>query len=340
MGVSARLEVTGATVHFGGTAALAGVDLVVEDGEVVVLLGPSGSGKSTLLRAVAGLQPLDGGRVVVDGVDMARVPPHQRGIGLMFQDHALFSHLDVTANVGFGLRMRRRPAGEVAATVERLLELVGLPGTGPRSIQTLSGGEQQRVALARSLAPEPRLLLLDEPLGALDRPLRERLVVELRAVFTRLGLSVVAVTHDQTEAFALADRLVVIDAGRVLQQGPPAEVWSSPASASVARLLGFANVVRASAEAGRIASPWGDLGPVEGPVEAVLVRPEGVALDPDGRIEGTVTASAFAGARTRLTVALVSAPDLDVEVPGPVGPPVGATVRLTITASAVSPLAS
>ncbi|MEO7570906.1 MAG: ABC transporter ATP-binding protein [Acidimicrobiales bacterium] len=327
-------------MRFDATTALAGVDLRVEAGEVVVLLGRSGSGKSTLLRAVAGLQPLDAGRIVVDGVDMVGVPPHQRGIGLMFQDHALFSHLDVAANVGFGLRMRRRPAEEVAATVAGLLDLVGLPGTGGRPIQTLSGGEQQRVALARSLAPAPRLLLLDEPLGALDRPLRERLVVELRQVFTRLGLSVVAVTHDQAEAFALADRLVVIEAGRVLQQGPPAEVWITPASASVARLLGFANVAAASLESGRIVSPWGDLGPTDGPVAAVLVRPEGVAVDPDGRIEGTVTASTFAGARTRLTVAAPGAPDLDVEVAGPVGPPVGSHIRLRVTAGAVTALPS
>lgn len=338
--MSGRLEVTGATVRFDATTALAGVDLMVGAGEVVVLLGRSGSGKSTLLRAVAGLQALDDGRIVVDGVDMAEVPPHQRGMGLMFQDHALFSHLDVTANVGFGLRMRRRPAEEVAATVAGLLELVGLPGTGGRAIQTLSGGEQQRVALARSLAPEPRLLLLDEPLGALDRPLRERLVVELRRVFTRLGLSVVAVTHDQAEAFALADRLVVLEAGQVLQQGSPTEVWRAPASAAVARLLGFANVARAGAEAGRIVSPWGDLGPADGPVAAVLVRPESVAVDPDGRIEGTVTTSTFAGARTRLTVATPGAPDLDVEVPGPDGPPVGAAIRLTITAGAVTALPS
>jgi len=338
--VSGRLELAGATVRFGTTVALDGVDLVVAPGGVVVLLGPSGSGKSTLLRAVAGLQPLDAGQVSVDGVDLARVPPHRRGIGLMFQDHALFPHLDVAANVGFGLRMRRQPAGEVTATVAELLTLVGLPGTGRRAIQTLSGGEQQRVALARSLAPEPALLLLDEPLGALDRPLRERLVAELRQIFDRLRLTVVAVTHDQAEAFALADRLVVIDGGRVLQQGTPAEVWGAPVSAQVARLLGFANVASASVDDRRIVSPWGDVGPAQGPVAAVVVRPDGVLLDPNGPIEGTVVASTFAGARVRLTVAATGAPLLDVEVRGPIAPRVGAAVRLTISPSAVTGMTS
>lgn len=335
-----RLEVVNATVSFGARAALDAVDLIVEPGEVLVMLGPSGSGKSTLLRAVAGLQPLDAGRVVLDGADLAGVPPHRRGVGLMFQDHALFPHLDVGANVAFGLRMQGEARHAIAARVAELLGLVGLPGTEGRAIHTLSGGEQQRVALARSLAPEPRLLLLDEPLGALDRPLRERLVVELRELFGRLGLTVLAVTHDQTEAFALADRLVVVADGQVLQTGAPAAVWRAPVSARVAGLLGFTNVVAASVDAGRLVTPWGDLGPAAGPAAAVLVRPEGVELDPAGPIAGTVVSSTFAGARTRLRVAVDGAPPLDVEVGGPAAPPVGATVRLRVGRAAVSALPS
>jgi thiamine transport system ATP-binding protein len=336
--VTARLEVSGATVRFGDHAALDAVDLTLAAGEVLVMLGPSGSGKSTLLRAVAGLQPLDAGRIALDGVDMAGVPPHRRGVGLMFQDHALFPHLDVGANVAFGLRMQGQPRDAIGARVGELLDLVGLPGTEPRAIHTLSGGEQQRVALARSLAPEPRLLLLDEPLGALDRPLRERLVVELRDLFGRLGLTVLAVTHDQTEAFALAERLVVVAGGQVLQTGAPADVWAAPASAQVARLLGFTNVVAASAEAGRLVTAWGDLGPAAGEVAAVLVRPEGIELDPTGPIGGTVLTSTFAGARARVRVAVEGAPPLDIDVSGTSAPPVGATVRLRVPATAVSAL--
>lgn len=334
------LEVASATVRFGARAALDAVDLTVAPGEVLVMLGPSGSGKSTLLRAVAGLQPLDAGRVVLDGASLAGVPPHRRGVGLMFQDHALFPHLDVGANVAFGLRMQGRSRDATAARVAELLTLVGLPGTEHRAIHTLSGGEQQRVALARSLAPEPRLLLLDEPLGALDRPLRERLVVELRALFGQLGLTVLAVTHDQTEAFAMADRLVVVAEGRVLQTGAPAAVWGAPASAQVAGLLGFTNVVTASVETGRLLTPWGDLGPADGPASAVLVRPEGIELDPAGPIVGMVVTSTFAGARARLRVAVDGAPPLDVDVGGTAAPPVGTTVRLRVGEAAVSALHS
>ncbi len=338
--MTARLEVVDASLHFGTTPALDAVDLTVAPGEVVVVLGPSGSGKSTLLRVIAGLQVPDSGSVLLDGSDLALVPPHRRGIGLMFQDHALFPHMDVGANVGFGLRMRRWSGDPIATRVGELLELVGLPGTERRTIQTLSGGEQQRVALARALAPEPALLLLDEPLGALDRPLRERLVLELRQLFSRLGLTVVAVTHDQSEAFALADRLVVLDGGRVLQQGSPSAVWGAPASAQVARILGFTNVAPVSVERGRIVSPWGDLGPTDAPGVAVLLRPEGIAIGSNGPIEGTVMASTFAGSHARVRVAVAGAPDLEAEVPGGSPPPVGAVVRLSVHPAAVSVLRS
>jgi thiamine transport system ATP-binding protein len=340
VGVTPRLAVHDVTVRFGDAVALADVDLVVEPGEVVVILGPSGSGKSTLLRTVAGLQPVSGGTVAIDGVDHTATPAHRRGVGLMFQDHALFPHLDVAANVAFGLRMQGRAHAAIDTRVTELLDLVGLPGMGARAVQTLSGGEQQRVALARALAPEPRLLLLDEPLGALDRPLRERLVEELRGLFRRLELTVVAVTHDQQEAFAMADRLVVVDAGRVLQHGTPADVWGAPQSARVARLLGFTNVATAGLVQGRIASPWGDLGPAPAPVAAVLVRPDGIHPDRAGPIEGTVVGRAFAGAHTRVRVAIVGAPELTVDLPGAGGdaPGVGEPVRLRIDASAVRAL--
>ncbi|OIK29186.1 ABC transporter ATP-binding protein [Streptomyces malaysiense] len=293
------LSLQGATVRFGGRAVLDAVDLEVAEHEVVCVLGPSGSGKSTLLRAVAGLQALDAGRVSLAGRDQGGVPAHRRGVGLMFQDHQLFPQRDVGANVAFGLRMHGVTKGERDDRVGELLELVGLPGAARRAVAALSGGEQQRVALARALAPRPRLLMLDEPLGQLDRSLRERLVVELRELFGRLGTTVLAVTHDQGEAFALADRVVVMRDGRIAQSGTPLEVWRRPADAFVAGFLGFDNVVPATV-AGTVAdSPWGELPvPRDAPQGArtLLVRPAGVRLVPAGTgLACTVSARTFKG---------------------------------------------
>ena len=229
-------------VRFDGAQALAGASLEVAAGETVALLGPSGCGKTTLLRALAGLQRLERGRVFVDGREVTRTPPHQRGIGLMFQQHALFPHRDVAGNVAFGLRMAGVPHEEIRNRVEELLELVGLSGAAKRSVETLSGGEQQRVALARALAPAPRVLLLDEPLGSLDRPLHDRLLAELRELFKRLGLTVLSVTHDAAEAFALGDRVAMMRSGRIVQVATPDELWSRPADEWVARFLGQANI--------------------------------------------------------------------------------------------------
>ncbi|MFF5142577.1 ABC transporter ATP-binding protein [Streptomyces sp. NPDC013157] len=300
------LELEQATVRFGGRAVLDTVGLEVAEHEVVCVLGPSGSGKSTLLRAVAGLQRLDSGRVSLDGHDQARVPAHQRGVGLMFQDHQLFPQRDVGGNVAFGLRMRGAGKAQQAERVAELLELVGLPGAARRAVAGLSGGEQQRVALARALAPRPRLLMLDEPLGQLDRSLRERLVVELRELFGRLGTTVLAVTHDQGEAFALADRVVVMRDGRIAQSGTPLEVWQRPADEFVARFLGFGNVVPATVEEAVAVTPWGKLpvpeGSAQGP-RTLLVRPAGVRLvAPDAGLPCTVAARTFQG--THVTVHL------------------------------------
>ncbi|MDO0925499.1 ABC transporter ATP-binding protein [Streptomyces sp. TG1A-8] len=293
------LSLEAATVRFGGRPALDAVGLDVAEHEVVCVLGPSGSGKSTLLRVVAGLQPLERGRVLLDGRDQAGVPAHRREVGLMFQDHQLFPQRDVGGNVAFGLRMRGVPRDERDAETGRLLELVGLPGAARRAVAALSGGEQQRVALARALAPRPRLLMLDEPLGQLDRSLRERLVVELRELFGRLGTTVLAVTHDQGEAFALADRVVVMREGRIAQSGTPLEVWQRPADEFVARFLGFDNVVAANVAGTAADTPWGKL-PVPGGSpqgsRPLLVRPAGVRLVPAGQgLPCTVTARTFRG---------------------------------------------
>ncbi|WP_409469411.1 ABC transporter ATP-binding protein [Streptomyces sp. HC307] len=309
------LSLEGATVRFGGRAALDRVDLDVAEHEVVCVLGPSGSGKSTLLRAVAGLQPLHAGRVVLDGRNQAGVPAHKRGVGLMFQDHQLFPQRDVGGNVAFGLRMHGASKGQQDEHVRELLELVGLPGAARRAVAALSGGEQQRVALARALAPRPRLLMLDEPLGQLDRSLRERLVVELRELFGWLGTTVLAVTHDQGEAFALADRVVVMRDGRIAQSGTPLEVWQRPADEFVARFLGFDNVVAATVSGQAADTPWGKLPVPEGAAQGagtVLVRPAGVRLVPaDAGLRCTVAARTFKGTHVAVHLQPEGAPRLE-----------------------------
>ncbi|MFD5077077.1 ABC transporter ATP-binding protein [Streptomyces sp. NPDC058371] len=311
----ALLGIEAATVRFGGRPVLDAVGLDVAEHEIVCVLGPSGSGKSTLLRAVAGLQTLDAGRVQLDGRDQSGVPAHRRGVGLMFQDHQLFPQRDVGGNVAFGLRMHGVPKGEQGVRVRELLELVGLPGAASRAVASLSGGEQQRVALARALAPRPRLLMLDEPLGQLDRSLRERLVVELGQLFRELGTTVLAVTHDQGEAFALADRVVVMRDGRIAQSGTPLEVWQHPADEFVARFLGFDNVVEATVSGEVADTPWGKV-PVseeapQGP-GTLLIRPAGVRLvAPADGLRCTVAARTFRGTHVAVQLQPEDAPPLE-----------------------------
>ncbi|WP_175409354.1 ABC transporter ATP-binding protein [Streptomyces sp. TRM64462] len=331
------LQLEGLTVRFGTRAALDGVDLSVAEHEIVCVLGPSGSGKSTLLRVVAGLQRADAGRVLLGGADQTGVPVHRRGVGLMFQDHQLFPQRDVAGNVAFGLRMRGVHRAGRDARVAELLELVGLPGAGRRPVAALSGGEQQRVALARALAPNPRLLMLDEPLGQLDRGLRERLVAELRGLFGRLGTTVLAVTHDQGEAFALADRVVVMRDGRVAQAGTPLEVWQRPASEFVARFLGFDNVVAATVNGEAADTPWGKVPVPPGTPQGaarLLVRPAGVRLgDPAEGLRCTVEARTFRGHHVAVTLrpADADAPHLEAECALRDAPDQGAAVGVTFT---------
>ncbi|MFF4835638.1 ABC transporter ATP-binding protein [Streptomyces sp. NPDC001315] len=333
------LSLASATVRFGGRAVLDAVDLDVAEHEVVCVLGPSGSGKSTLLRVVAGLQPLHGGRVSLAGRDQVGVPAHKRGVGLMFQDHQLFPQRDVGGNVAFGLRMHGASRGERDGRVGELLDLVGLPGAARRAVAALSGGEQQRVALARALAPRPRLLMLDEPLGQLDRSLRERLVVELRELFGRLGTTVLAVTHDQGEAFALADRVVVMRDGRIAQSGTPLEVWQRPADAFVARFLGFDNVVEATVSGEAADTPWGKL-PVGGGApqgtRTLLVRPAGVRLVPaDEGLRCTVTARTFKGTHVAVHLQPGDAPRLEAACALREAPEVGDAVGVEFDAAEI-----
>lgn len=331
------LTLEAATVRFGARAALDAVDLEVAEHEIVCVLGPSGSGKSTLLRIVAGLQRTDGGRVLLDGADQEGVPVHRRGLGLMFQDHQLFPHRDVGANVAFGLRMHGVKRAEQDRRVAGLLDLVGLPGAERRAVAALSGGEQQRVALARALAPRPKLLMLDEPLGQLDRSLRERLVVELRTLFARLGTTVLAVTHDQGEAFALADRVVVMRDGHIAQVGTPLEVWQRPASAFVARFLGFDNVVDATVTGEAAATDWGKVPvPAGSPQGAcdLLVRPAGVLIgDPQDGLRCTVGARTFRGNHVAVKLHPERGPVLDAECALHTTPDEGARVGVTFAAA-------
>ena len=286
-----KLSLEGIDVTLDGASIVRDVSFDVPSGERLALVGPSGSGKSTLLRVAAGLQRPSGGRVFLGGRDVTSVPAHRRRIGLVFQDAVLFPHRDVVGNVGFGPLVAGLGDAERAARVAEALALVGLAGTEERDVSTLSGGEAQRVALARALAPRPDVLLLDEPLGALDGPLRQRLQDDLRMLFERLSLTVVHVTHDVGEAFAIGDRVAILREGRLAQVAAPDELWARPADDWVARFLGMRNVVRdgdratvTRAEAVRVMA-GGDGAVVvaaerDGPVVRLRVRrDDGVELD-------------------------------------------------------------
>lgn len=322
------------TIAYGPADAVRGVDIDVAEGEVVVVLGPSGCGKSSLLRGIAGLEPLRHGTISFDGTDITHVPVHERGFGLMFQDYALFPHRDVAGNIGFGLRMQGHTRAEVSRRVAEVLELVGLPGFESRSVGTLSGGEQQRVALARTLAPAPRLLLLDEPLGSLDRGLRERLVSELAAIFASLGTSVIYVTHDQEEAFAIGRRIAVMRGGRVVRAGLAQEVWEHPETAFVALFLGLGPLVEATATGGRVATPWGSTisTTLDGPVGLIL-RPSAVRLGREAQLDGEVVEGHVVDRRLRngrLAVGItVVGVRVEAEAVG-AGPDPGETVSVSI----------
>lgn len=310
------LLVEGVRVHYGETVALDDVDLAIESGDVIAVLGPSGSGKSTLLRAVAGLEPLTAGRISAGGRDLSGVPTHQRQLGLMFQDHALFPHESVAGNIGYGLRMAGAAADVQQARVAEMLSLVGLDGYGPRPVSALSGGEAQRVALARSLAPSPALLMLDEPLGSLDRVLREQLALDLRSMLGDVGISALHVTHDQTEAFTVADRVVIMCDGRIEQSGRPEQLWHEPANRFVAEFLGHPNI-------------W-ELGG-----ETVLVPITAIGLDASGELEVIVDDVVFADGRFRVTA---TAPDRRVVFETPQRLMPGDTAQLSINAKGVRPL--
>jgi putrescine transport system ATP-binding protein len=315
----------------GGAAAVDGVSLDIFRGEFFALLGPSGCGKTTLLRLVAGFEAADAGRILIDGVDMAGVPPYARPVNMMFQSYALFPHLSVAQNVAFGLKQDGRPKREIAERVARMLDLVKLARLAQRKPAQLSGGEKQRVALARALVKEPKLLLLDEPLTALDRKLREETRFELVRIQQRVGITFLMVTHDQEEAMSMATRIAVMSAGRIVQLGTPREVYERPATRFVADFIGAVNLFAGqvtggegrllridSAEAGAPLVIECDHALAPGSAVTVAVRPEKIALGAAGggenRLAGRVRAMAYRGEASTYEVALETGKVLRVTV--------------------------
>ena len=322
------LKVSQLTVRFDGVPALNGADLTVEDRSIHVLMGPSGSGKSTMLRAIAGLEHPESGEIAWNGRSVLGVPVHKRGFGLMFQDYALFPHRNVAGNVAFGLRMQGLDSGTIRSRVDDVLELVGLPGYGNRSVGTLSGGERQRVALARTLAPRPRLVLLDEPLGALDRSLREHLLVEMRSIFDRVEATVLYVTHDREEAFTIGDRVSIIRDGAIVADDTPEGLWHQPPDGWTARFIGLENLCAASTLT--------DIG-LEPPSVATVtgvVPPEAIELSPAGSKVATVGGSHFRGGVYRIELDLGAGSELVTWSSIDVEP--GATVCFDIDAARIS----
>lgn len=275
------------TVEIDGRPIVSEVSLDIADAERVAVMGPSGAGKTTLLRSVAGLVAPTTGRIVLDGADHTATPPHERPAGLMFQDYALFPHLTVAGNVAYGLRMQGMPANDRDARVAEMLRLVGLAEHADRRIDGLSGGEQQRVALARTLAPRPSVILFDEPLGSLDQGLRDGLLAEMRSVVADLGISAIYVTHDRVEAEAFADRIAIMRSGRLLRVDTPERLWLDPRTEFVARFMGHRGIID-----GRHV---GHTGPV-------VVIEHAVRLDPEGPVAGTVASSEFRDGRHRVAL--------------------------------------
>ncbi|WP_329457995.1 ABC transporter ATP-binding protein [Streptomyces sp. NBC_01497] len=308
----ALVEFRGLRREFGPTVALDGLDLTARPGELLALLGPSGCGKTTALRVLAGFEHPDAGDVLVDGEDITRVPANRRDAGMVFQSYSLFPHLSARDNVAFGLRVRKVSAAERRERAAELLDLVGLPEHGDRFPHQMSGGQQQRVALARALALRPRVLLLDEPLSALDAKVRLTLREEIRRLQLSLGITTIFVTHDQEEALSMADRVAVLNAGRLEQCATPAELYERPATAFVAEFVGTMNrLPGVLAGPGRV-QVLGVALPVDGEAPAVggggavevLIRPENVTAQPDPGGTATVVAASFFGSVTRILLDL------------------------------------
>jgi putative spermidine/putrescine transport system ATP-binding protein len=339
-GAAVRIENCGKTFA-DGTHALEPATLEIARGETLVLLGPSGCGKTTMLRIIAGLElPDAGGKVLFDGKDMTSVPIEKRNVGMVFQSYALFPNMSVADNIGYGLKIRGMPGEERAKRVAELVALTNITGLENRRIDQLSGGQRQRVALARAVAIRPGILLLDEPLTALDAALRERLRGELNRLLRALGITAIYVTHDQAEAMELGDRVVVMRKGAIAQIGSPREIYFAPQSRFVAEFIGAANIIEAAVENGELVLPGGrqPVGGVTNLAAAVaMVRPETIAIVDAGSapLAGTIDSVSFTGDRQRIVVSDASHKPLTVDAPNTINAKAGERVGLVIAAEAV-----
>ena len=323
--IGAAIQINGLTKSFGDILAVRGFELMIEGGEFISILGASGSGKTTVLRMLAGLEEPSSGSIFIDGQNATDLPPEKREIGLVFQDYALFPHMTVSENVAFPLHMRRRTGADVGRKVDAMMKLVGVGELGKRRPAQLSGGQQQRVALARALVFEPKLLLLDEPLSALDKNLREYMKAEIKALHRRMGVTVIYVTHDQSEALALSDRVVVMRNGRILDIDRPDRLYALPSSAYLATFIGDANLLKSQVEAidadvtlstpiGRLRVPRTQLRTKRsleiGMPTYLVVRPENITVAPQGAREGMLVIRCrieellYNGANTTYTLAV------------------------------------
>jgi putative spermidine/putrescine transport system ATP-binding protein len=339
-GASVRIETCGKTFA-DGTRALEPASLYIARGETLVLLGPSGCGKTTMLRIIAGLElPDAGGKVLFDGKDMTSVPIERRNVGMVFQSYALFPNMSVAENIGYGLKIRGVRKEERASRVAELVALTNITGLENRRIDQLSGGQRQRVALARAVAIRPGILLLDEPLTALDAALRERLRSELNRLLRALGITAIYVTHDQSEAMELGDRVVVMRKGSIAQIGSPRDIYFTPANRFVAEFIGAANIIEAPIENGELVLPGGRQG-VDGtasmPQAVAMIRPEtiGIVEAAGARLSGIVDSVSFIGDRQRVIITGASAKPLTVDAPNTILGKAGDRVGLKIAPASV-----
>jgi ABC-type Fe3+/spermidine/putrescine transport system ATPase subunit len=345
----ALLEVNSLS-KFYDAPAVADISLSLEKGNILCLLGPSGCGKTTLLRLIAGLEQPDGGRVVFDGRDVTEIAAHRRKFGMMFQDFALFPHKNVYENVAFGLEMLKLEKGLIRKRTTEMLALTGLSSLARRSVAELSGGEKQRVALARSLAPRPKLIMLDEPMGSLDRSLRERLLIDIRAILKELEATAIFVTHDQSEAFGLADRVAVMNHGRIEQEATPEDLYRHPGNVFVAQFLGFRNLLKGTLTVeGAVKTGIGVFTPGNtrhptGKKVTLLLRPEGACLVKNHRsqhghgvIRGRVTGQVFIGHSFRINITVGDGFELTFDLPNHEPPPgIGESILLAIDRRSMS----
>ncbi len=333
---TAKLVTRGVAKSYGPVAALQPTDLHVGAGELMTVLGPSGSGKTTLLQIIAGLVEPTAGRILIDGNDHTHTPVHRRDIGVVFQSYALFPHLTVAENIGFPLRMRGLPAAELARRVRAALAMVQLGHLADRPPRALSGGQQQRVALARCFVYQPSIILMDEPLGALDRKLREHMQVEIKHLHRESGATILYVTHDQEEALAISDRICLMNQARVEQIGSPRQIYEAPASIFAAEFIGISNVLRGRVGSRTLRTPDGEFalpavpgGLTSGAPAALVVRPENVQLADSGHgaLAGEVVEHVYAGSETRLLLRLASRTVFILRLPAGVpAPAIGAAV--------------